>query len=142
MANLEIFDDSLDEGFLEEYRKKRIAEIKTPVQLSKIKNRDILLQKITTERCIVHFYKQEFEKCKIMNERLHQISTLRKDISFYMAEAEDFPDICSYLHITVLPFLGFFKDGKCVDSVIGFEGLGENDFKMEDLLEKIKHSEI
>lgn len=141
-TNHDIFDDTLDETFLKEYKQKRIAELKDIAPLHKITQREGLLQKITTERCVVHFYKDEFDKCKIMNERLHRASLIRKDIAFYRAEAEDFQDVCSYLHITVLPFLGFFRDGKCVDFVIGFEGLGVNDFKVEDLLEKIKHSEI
>lgn len=142
MADFDFIDDTIDECILEEYKKKRIAELTNIAPLQKITRRDILLQKITTERCIIHFYKDEFEKCKIMNERVYQVSLIKKDISFYRVEAEDFPDVCEYLHINVLPFLGFFRDGKCVDSVLGFEGLGINDFKVEDLIEKIRHSEI
>lgn len=141
MKNAPEFDDFIDEKILEEYKKKRLAEL-TVSPYSEIKARSTLLEKITTERCIIHFYKKEFQKCQIMNERVENVSNFFKDIRFYKVDAENFPDVCSYLHVKVLPFLGFFKDGKCVDSVIGFEGLGLEDFKIDDLINKIKNSDI
>lgn len=135
-------DEYIEEGILEKYKLKRLTELNCRILLEEIRQRDSLLQKIITERCIIHFYKEEFEKCKIMNEKLQQISSMITQIKFYRVEAENFPDVCSYLHINVLPFLGFFRDGKCVDSIIGFEGIGENDFNTEDLINRIKNSDI
>lgn len=138
-----MFEDmEIDEQILQKYKKKRLLELKHSIPIKLLTSRDALFARILTERCIVHFFKPEFARCKVMDQKLVEVSTILTNIKFYRVEAENFKDVCEYLKITMLPFLGFFKEGRCVDNILGFEGLGEDDFKVNDLVKYIKRSDI
>lgn len=156
---LNSLDNIIDDDFLEEYKSQLLSKNKSTNSdltgnltgnftsnltdnLIELKDRKVLLEKITSERCIVLFSKKSFPRCALMKKKLIEVCKLRTDIAFYTVEAESVADVCAYMNISVLPFLAFFKDGRAVDGIVGFEGLGTEDFTVHDLLTRIQHSEI
>ncbi|ELQ75666.1 ATP binding protein [Trachipleistophora hominis] len=137
-----LIDSEVDDHVLNQYKQKRLSELKKALPVPSITSRQSLLNAITTQRCIIHFHNPEFARCRIMDERLAEAADIVSDIKFYRAEAQLFEDVCEYLKINVLPFLGFFRDGKCVDGIVGFEGLSGDDFKTSELVKIIKRSDI
>lgn len=137
-----LIDSDVDDQVLSHYKQKRLSELKKGIPIPSITSRQSLLNTITTQRCIIHFHNPEFARCQIMDKKLAEAADIVDDIKFYRAEAQLFEDVCEYLQIRTLPFLGFFRDGKCVDGIVGFEGLSGDDFKASELVKFIKRSDI
>lgn len=127
-----------DEAFMR-YREKRIQELYG--RIDDIPAEKELIEKTKSLKMIVHFYKPEFSRCKIMDRRLEEIKDYFPGIQFYRVNAEMCPIVARKLEIRVLPFLGFFKDGYFVDQVVGFEKLGD-DVELEALKKRILESNI
>lgn len=131
-----------DEVFIK-YKAKRISELREESDgLIELTSEAELVRKSKTDTMIVHFYKPEFRKCQIMNHNLEKVSRTLSGIGFYKIRADLCYLVTERLSITSLPFLAFFKDGYFVDSVTGFEGLGDDWFEAEDLVELIQNSGI
>lgn len=76
-----------------------------------------------SEYVAVHFYHQQFERCKIMDHHLKIVAPLHTDCKFLRMDAEKCPFFVSKLQIKTLPTLIVFQEGKIVDKLTGFEGL-------------------
>ncbi|WEL37815.1 thioredoxin [Encephalitozoon hellem] len=127
-----------DEAFMR-YREKRIQELCGGIE--DITSERELIEKTKSLKMIVHFYKQEFSRCKIMDRRLEGVREFFPGIRFYRVNAEICPVVARKLEIRVLPFLGFFKDGYFVDQIVGFERLGD-EAEPEALKKRIQESNI
>lgn len=131
-----------DEVFIK-YKAKRISELREESSgLIELKSEEELVRKSKLDTMIVHFYKPEFRKCQIMNHNLEKVSGNFSGIEFYKIRADLCDFVAGRLYISELPFLAFFKDGYFVDWVTGFEGLGDDWFEAEDLVELIQNSNI
>lgn len=136
-------DSSYEDEVCAKYRAQRLLEMRRESKsLLELSNESELIRKSKKDTMIVHFYKPEFIKCRIMNQKLEDACKHFLDIEFYKIEADACNIVTSKLEITTLPFLAFFKNGFFVDSLIGFEGLGESWFETEDLVSMIKSSNI
>ncbi|KAL6719644.1 hypothetical protein ACLMJK_001565 [Lecanora helva] len=89
----------------------------------------------TTKACIVHFFKTDFNRCRIMDEHLSVLAPAHLETRFLKIDVEHALFLVAKLSIRVLPCVIAFLDGVGVDRIVGFEGLGysEDTFKTKDL---------
>jgi thiol-disulfide isomerase/thioredoxin len=133
------FDDLLEDDndpVLEAIRQKRILEMKQ-AQAKHTENmakghgqyrtisQDEFLPECTgsSEFVAIHFFLNEFERCKIMDKHLKIIAPRHTTCKFLRIDAEKAPFFVTKLAIRTLPTLIVFQDGKAVDRLTGFEGL-------------------
>lgn len=140
---------SLDTDFSSEdevyvkYKAQRFSEMQKESRcLMEFYSEPELIRKSKRDTMVVHFYKPEFNKCQIMNQKLEDVSRCFSDIEFYKIDASICNLVTAKLDIKILPFLAFFKNGFFVDSLIGFEDLGKHWFETDDLVNLIKNSNI
>ncbi|OQO04615.1 hypothetical protein B0A48_09537 [Cryoendolithus antarcticus] len=113
----ELEDD--DTGAYSAHREKRLEQLHAEVSRAKmmqnsshgtyqeIKDEKQLMDITTsTKLCVVHFMKPDFNRCRIMDEKLRPLAEKHFDTRF------------------VLPCVIAFVDAVGVDRIIGFEGLG------------------
>lgn len=89
----------------------------------------------STKRCIVHFYKPDFNRCRIMDGHLDNLCSVHLEARFVRMNVEHAPFLVTKLNVRVLPCVIGFLDGVSADRIIGFEGVGysEDTFKTADL---------
>ena len=89
----------------------------------------------TTKKCILHFFKPDFNRCRIMDEHLIALAPVHLQTKFLRINVEHAPFLVTKLNVRVLPCVIGFMDGVSVDRIVGFEGLGysEDTFKTKDL---------
>lgn len=75
---------------------------------------------------VCHFYHNDFEKCKIMDQHLQILTQTHKETKFLKLNAEKAPFFVKKLAIRVLPSVCYFKDGILVETQVGFEDLGNS----------------
>jgi len=78
----------------------------------------------------VHFYHDEFERCKIMDHHLKLVAPKHVECKFVRIDAAKAPFFVAKLQVRTLPCLIVFRNGKAVKRLTGFEGLAsdfEND---------------
>lgn len=128
------YDD--DDQALEAFRQRRLAELKrNHLKLDENKakghgevrtiSQDEFLPECTgsSKYVVVHFFHDEFERCKIMDHHLRVIAPLHLSCKFVRIDGEKAPFFVAKLAIQTLPTLLVFKDGKTIDRLIGFDGL-------------------
>lgn len=80
----------------------------------------------SSEWVAIHFFHNEFERCKILDHHLKIIATNAISCKFLRIDAEKAPFFVDKLKIKTLPTLLVFRDGKAVDRLMGFEGLSSD----------------
>ena len=103
---------------------------------AQIKDEKALMDVTTsTKYCVVHFYKPDFNRCRIMDEHLEALAPVHLQTRFLRIDVEHAPFLVTKLNVKVLPCVIAFVDGISLDRIIGFEGLGyhEDTFKTRDL---------
>uniref|UniRef100_A0A7S1M1S8 Thioredoxin domain-containing protein n=1 Tax=Neobodo designis TaxID=312471 RepID=A0A7S1M1S8_NEODS len=98
----------------------------------------VVKEKGGSEHVVVHFYHDDFEKCKIMDRHLLELSHRIMAIRFVKVNVANAPFLVEKLKITVLPCLVLFAHDIAVDRVLGFEDFGEEDFDPELLRHRIE----
>lgn len=92
---------------------------------NQIKDEKALMEITTsTKNCIVHFYKPDFNRCRIMDGHLDTLAGVHLDARFLRIDVEHAPFLVTKLSVKVLPCVIAFVGGVGVDRVVGFEGLG------------------
>jgi thiol-disulfide isomerase/thioredoxin len=92
---------------------------------SEIKDEKELMEITTsTKLCVVHFMKPDFNRCRIMDEKLRGLTSKHFDTRFVSINVENASFLVVKLGIQVLPCVISFIDGVGVDRIIGFEGIG------------------
>lgn len=93
----------------------------------------------STKYCVAHFYKPDFNRCRIMDGHLEALAPVHLQTRFLRMDVEHAPFLVSKLGIKVLPCVIAFVNGVGVDRVVGFEGLGfsEDTFKTADLEKRL-----
>lgn len=79
-------------------------------------------------KVLIHFYKADFDRCKVMNAHLEGVARLHaasapRLVVFTRAKVENVPFTVVRLGIQVLPCVLCFDHGAVVDRLIGFEGI-------------------
>merc|ERR1719356_149673 len=100
---------------------------------------EVFLKTVTaSERCVVHFYHKNFEKCKVMD--MHLLRCARKFFGtrFVKLNAEKAPFFVEKLKIRTLPCCVVFNDGVAKGKQLGFDGLGGEEFETVQLAWRFK----
>jgi thiol-disulfide isomerase/thioredoxin len=138
-------DDLLDDDpAVEAFRNRRLAELKK-AQMKHAENmskghgdyrlitQDEFLPECTgSDFVAVHFFHNDFEKCKIMDHHLQPIAKRHTTCKFLRINAEKTPFFVAKLQIQTLPTLIIFRNGKTVERLVGFEGLSDNPRKPDE----------
>ena len=131
---LKEFEDNVDPE-LERIRAQRIEALRTK-QTELIENKakghgeyrtifqDDFLPECTGSKYVaVHFFHNEFQRCKIMDFHLERIAPKHLKCKFVRIDAEKTPFFVSKLQIQTLPTLVVFDNGKAIKRLTGFDGL-------------------
>jgi thiol-disulfide isomerase/thioredoxin len=135
-SDLDEFDD--DDEALEAFRQRRLAELQTEhnkVAQQQAKGhgevRTIVQDEFLPEcsgsslYVCVHFFHEDFERCKILDQHLKKIATQHLSCKFVRINAEKAPFFVAKLAIKTLPTLLVFKNGNMIDRLLGFEDLSD-----------------
>jgi len=147
MDDDDFFDDLENDPALASLQEKRLAEIKNRYAQEKQNHmqghgeyREIVEEEFLKEVCgsenvVVHFYHNEFLRCKIIDKHMRVIAPKHKNCKFLHLNAEKAPFFVHKLCIQVLPTLVIFKDGVSNERLTGFEELGHKDEFRTEVLE-------
>lgn len=135
------YDDLLNEtdDALEAIRQKRIEQMRQQQsqaaehralghgELRTIAQDDFLPECTgKSEWVAMHFYHEDFERCKIMDHHLKMIAPQHMNCKFLRMDAEKAPFFVHKLQIKTLPTLIVFREGKAIDKLFGFDGLAKD----------------
>ena len=81
---------------------------------------------------VVHYYHDDFERCKIMDYHLNVIAKEHVEAKFLRIDAAKSPFFVSKLRIQTLPSLFVFDQGREIGRLTGFEGLAPNAKKPDE----------
>jgi thiol-disulfide isomerase/thioredoxin len=82
---------------------------------------------LKNKRVVCHFYHNDFERCKILDNHIKKIANEHPETLFIRINAEKTPFFTAKLNIRVLPTLIMFVDGKAIGRFIGFQDFGMTD---------------
>jgi len=132
-------------------RARRMAELqKSANQLGKfagmghgtyteISEPEFLNSVTKSPRVLVHFYHDEFARCKAVDKNLAIVAPLVMGCRFLKINSTKCPFFVSKLGIKVLPTLVYFIAGKSVHRVVGFTELGGvDDFSVSALIDNLR----
>lgn len=89
---------------------------------------DEFLKEVTESKfCVVHFYHNDFARCKIVDKHLSALAPKHLPTKFVKMNAGKSPFFVEKLAIRVMPTMVLFADGVAVDRIMGFEELGGTD---------------
>jgi thioredoxin-like negative regulator of GroEL len=71
-------------------------------------------------RAVVHFYHEEFQKCKIVEKHLRIIAGKHPESVFLYIDSKKAPFFVTKLAIRVLPCVCLFINGVLRDKIVGF----------------------
>lgn len=125
-------DDFLSDDDDQEFqrlREARLRDLKKQNELHRAgygEYREILetefLNEVTKcEVCLVVFYKDDFESCKILDMHMKKIAPHHMECKFLHLNAEKSPFFVQKLAIRTLPTTVIFRDGISIDRITGFE---------------------
>ena len=90
---------------------------------------------------VVHFYHNDFERCKIVDMHLSKIAVNHGETRFCKLLSTKAPFFVKKLGVQVLPTICCFIDGILKDKIVGFEDLGGVDtFKTLTLIRRLVKS--
>jgi len=98
-------------------------------ELDEIKEEEFLKTVTSSYRCVVHFYSDDFESCKVADHHMKRMAKKFMGTKFVKMDAKKSPFFVQKLNIQTLPTLGVFLDGVLVFKQLGFMGIsqgGEN----------------
>ncbi len=81
---------------------------------------------------IVHYYHDDFERCKIMDYHLKIIAPEQLEAKFLRIDAAKTPFFVNKLRIQTLPALLVFENGKEIGRLTGFDGLAMDKKKPDE----------
>ncbi|KAF2004409.1 thioredoxin-like protein [Amniculicola lignicola CBS 123094] len=98
----------------------------------------------STKLCVVHFFKPDFNRCRIMDGHLESLAPAHYEARLLRINVDNCPFLVTKMKIQVLPCVIAFIDGVSVDRIIGFEGLGRSpdNFTTRDLEARLINAEV
>ncbi|KAF1915369.1 thioredoxin-like protein [Ampelomyces quisqualis] len=151
IASLE--DDSELDAFREQRLQQLHAEFDRARRLkanehgtyTEIRDEKALMDITTgTKLCVVHFFKPDFNRCRIMDTHLESLAQSHYEARILKINVDNCPFLVTKLGIQVLPCVLAFIDGVGVDRIVGFEGLGRSpdNFATRDLEARLIRAEV
>jgi len=96
-----------------------------------------------SENVVCHFYRDQFDRCKIVDKHLSILAKKHIETKFVKINAEKAPFLTERLKIRVLPSMCLVKNGKTKDYIVGFTDLGnKDDFTTEVLEWRIARADV
>lgn len=111
----------------EEQEKRREMQRKGHGEYRDIDEGEFLPEVTGSFQVCVHFYHQEFERCRIVDKHMTILARKYFDTKFVKVHAPDCPFFVTKLNVQVLPCIVFFRNGVAYDRIVGFEELGAKD---------------
>jgi hypothetical protein len=105
-----------------------------------IAEEDFLKTVTASERCIVHFYHRNFERCKLMDMHLGKCAKQFIGTKFVKLNSEKSPFFVEKLRVKTLPCIVVFMDGVAKGRQVGFEGLNGDEFTSAQLAWRLKYA--
>lgn len=145
-------NDTENDPSLAHLRESRIQQLSSELKKSKqlrsegfgsydqVKDEKRLMETTTsTKYCVVHFYKPDFNRCRIMDGHLSALAPVHLSTRFLRIDVEHAPFLVTKLNVKVLPCVIAFVGGVSADRIVGFEGIGysEDTFKTVDLEKRL-----
>jgi len=98
-----------------------------------------LIHKCAKENyCVVHFYHENFERCKVLDKHLREIAPKHLDTLFMKVEARKAAFLVEKFKVKTLPTTCVFVDQEMVAKFIGFDEFGGvDDFKSIHLVKRL-----
>ncbi|KAF2750262.1 thioredoxin-like protein [Sporormia fimetaria CBS 119925] len=135
-SELDAFREQRLQQLHEEFDKARRLRASEHGTYGEIKDEKALMDITTsTKLCVVHFFKPDFNRCRIMDNHLESLAPTHYEARLLKINVENCPFLVTRLKVQVLPCVIAFVDGISVDRIIGFEGLGRtpDSFTTRDL---------
>jgi len=88
-----------------------------------------------SRRVIVHFYRDETFRCKIVDKHFEILANKHMETRFLKINAEKAHFLTQRLKVTTLPTILFIKDEKTMGRMVGFTQLGDTDEFTTETLE-------
>ncbi|KAJ4332176.1 hypothetical protein N0V95_009721 [Ascochyta clinopodiicola] len=120
----------------DEFDKARRLKASEHGTYSEIKDEKALMNITTsTKNCVVHFFKPDFNRCRIMDTHLESLAPSHYEARILKINVDNCPFLVTRLGVQVLPCVIAFVDGIGADRIVGFEGLGRSpdSFTVRDL---------
>ncbi|KAH8930242.1 thioredoxin-like protein, partial [Atractiella rhizophila] len=96
--------------------------------------KEVMERSVKAPLCVVHFYHDDFKRCKIVDMHLQKLAQKHFRTLFLKINVLNSPFLVTKLSIQVLPCVMIFIDGVSKDRIVGFEGLpGGDNFTTEAL---------
>lgn len=148
--------ETMDSSDLEAIRQQRIAEMKKRAKAKQewLANghgeyteidgeKEFFTVCNKSEHVVVHFYKNDSPRCKIVDMHLKVLAKKHVETRFVKLDVERAPFLSGRLKIRVIPTIGLVKENKTKDFIVGFTDLGNrDDFSTEMLEWRIARSDI
>ena len=91
-----------------------------------------------SDQCVVHFFHNDFERCKVMDARLQDLAPSFMSAKFVKVDVQKAPFLVDKLKVTMLPCVVIFRNDVAIDRIVGFDDLGNSDdFSIETLRDRI-----
>lgn len=142
---LDSFREQRMEALQKEWKKQKDFRGSGHGSCSEIKEEKELMDITTTTKlCVVHFWKPDFNRCRIMDSHLETLAPLHVDTRFLRINVTNAAFLVTKMKIQVLPCVIAFIDGKGVDRIVGFEGLGHGTdrFNTRDLESRLLNTRV
>ena len=86
------------------------------------------LKEVTSLHHVVcHFFHDDFQRCKIVDDKLRVIARAHPGVKFIRLNVEKAPFMVAKLQVKMLPTILLFTDGVVKDRIVGFDELGGRD---------------
>ncbi|KAH0290734.1 thioredoxin-like protein [Aureobasidium namibiae CBS 147.97] len=146
-----------DEGSLAAFREQRLQQLHGELARAKaqrnsdygtyteIKEEKQLMDITTSAKlCVVHFMKPDFNRCRIMDQKLAALAPKHFDTRFLSINVENAPFLVVKLKIQVLPCVLNFINGVSSDRIVGFEGIGykPDSFTLQELEARLLYANV
>ncbi|KAL6122124.1 hypothetical protein NUSPORA_00863 [Nucleospora cyclopteri] len=127
-----------DDDFLKKYAQEKFNNQMKQI-VREFHNEDELIElcKNSNSKLFIHFYSDNFTKCRNLNILLPKVATRLREVDFIKIHVKNCPKIVEILKIGVLPFMGLFANGMFVEGLVGFEKLGNRSSVTSDEIEKV-----
>ena len=136
------YNNKEDDEFIAKYTKNLYEEMHNIKEYNSEKELMDECQE-SNKKLFIHFYSDEFEKCKLYNLILNDIKDHFKDILFRKINVKICYTTVEKLGIKVLPFTCLFRDGYFIESIEGFRKFGnKEDINSNDVIRYIEGCDL
>lgn len=142
---LQELEAEMDADFDHKYRQRRIEELARELKESKsnanqlrqevsgqdnvitlLSDKEVIDRTLQNTFTVIHFFNENFQTCRIIDDKLQEISRKHLGVRFFRVDATKTPFLVAKLGLKVLPVLVFYRKGLEADRVVGLERLSQH----------------